>query len=70
MPGISAAPLSAAQIAARLRAADGEGSGIESDLVMARRPFGRSASLSPANMAIAAPAFSPDATRARAIFGA
>jgi predicted ATP-dependent protease len=47
---------------------DGEGSQVEADLVMARRPSGAT-SLSPANMAIAAPAHNPDATRAQAILG-
>jgi hypothetical protein len=68
MPGIATAPLTAQQIRRRLLLADGEGSRIEGDLVMARRPAGNT-SLSPANQAIAAPAFSPDATRAIAIFG-
>ena len=69
MTGIATAPLTAQQIRRRLLLVDGEGSRLEVDLAMARRPSGAT-SLSPANMAIAAPACSPDATRARAIFGA
>lgn len=72
MPAHSS-PLSAQQILARLRFVDGVGSGLESDVVMAARPVrsgGSGSSLSTIHAGIVAPALNPDATRARAIFGA
>jgi hypothetical protein len=68
MPGIATAPLTAQQIRRRLLLVDGEGSGIEADINMARRPRYLSPVHDPFGGLAAAP-LNPDAVRCRAIFG-
>lgn len=68
-----ASQLTARQILARLRAIDGEGSGLAADLVLARpaATSGRLFNVLPlAGAGIAAPAHNPDAVQARAALGA